>query len=428
LSRVSYAVSPGDGVRKSKLWKKLLDVEHVVLENADVEEAPGGSEIALVRLRPDRGQRLRCPECGRKCRFYDAGEGRRRWRALDLGVMRCFLEADAPRVKCPRHGVLTAAVPWARPGARFTIAFEEHAAWLCAQMPWSKAAKLLRTTWRSLQSIAERVVAGLRGGRDRLAGVRRIGIDEKAWRKGHRYITVVVDHDAARIIWAAEGRNKETLAKFFDDLGEERAGLLTHVSADGADWIHGVVSEKAPQALICLDAFHVVKWAGEALDGVRRRLAGELRAAGKGDQAATLGSSMWALRKNPGGLSSGQRTALAQIAADNKQLYKAYLMKEQLREVFKSKGGRGKALLAGLIAWCQRCRIPEFTALAKTLKRFRQLIWNTLDHALSNGRAEGINTQLAALTARARGFHSADAFIAMAELTCGGLCPDLPGR
>jgi len=415
-------------VRKSKLWKRLLHVEHVVLEDGDVEEAPDGSEIVVVRLRPDRGHRLRCPGCGRKCRFYDAGDGRRRWRALDLGVMRCFLEADAPRVRCPRHGVLTAAVPWARPGSRFTIAFGEHAAWICAQMPWSKAARLLRVTWRTLQALVERVVTGLRDGKDRLDGVRRIGIDEKAWRKGHRYITVVTDHEAGRIIWAAEGRNKETLARFFDDLGPDRAKLLTHVSADGADWIHDVVREKAPAALICLDAFHVVKWAGEALDKVRRRLAGELRAAGKGDQAAALGQGMWALRKDPGGLSGGQRTALAQIAADNKQLYKAYLMKEQLREAFKAKGERGKALLAGLITWCQRCRIPEFTALARTLKRFRQLIWNTLDHAVSNGRAEGINTQLAALTARARGFHSAGAFIAMAELTCGGLCPDLPGR
>ena len=415
-------------MRKTKLWKKLLHVEHVVLEDGDVGEAPDGSEIAVVRLRPDRGHRLRCPECGKKCRFYDAGDGRRQWRALDLGVMRCFLEADAPRVRCPRHGVLTAAVPWARPGARFTTAFGEHAAWLCAQMPWAKAARLLRVTWRTLQSIVARVVAGLREGRDRLDGVRRIGIDEKAWRKGHRYITVVTDHDAGRIVWAAEGRNKETLAKFFDDLGGERAQLLTHVSADGADWIHEVVREKAPQALICLDAFHVVKWAGEALDKVRRRLAGELRAAGKADEAASLGQGMWALRKDPGGLSPGQRASLAHIAADNKQLYKAYLMKEQLREAFKVKGKRGKALLAGLIAWCQRCRIPEFTKFATTLKRFRQLIWNTLEYAVSNGRAEAINTQLAALTARARGFHSAQAFIAMAELTCGGLCPDLPGR
>jgi transposase len=415
-------------VRKSKLWKKLLHVEHVVLEDGDVENTPGGVEAVVIRLRPDRGHRLRCPGCGRRCPFYDSGDGRRRWRALDAGVMRCFLEADAPRVACPRHGVLVAAVPWARPGSRFTMAFEEQAAWLCAQMPWTKAAMLLRVTWRTLQSIVERVVTGLRSGKDRLDGVRRIGIDEKAWRKGHRYITVITDHGAGRIIWAAEGRNKETLGRFFDDLGPDRAGLLTHVSADGAGWIHDVARERAPQALICLDAFHVVKWAGEALDKVRRRLAGELRAAGKDDQAAALGRGMWALRKDPGGLPAGQRASLAQITADNKQLYRAYLMKEQLREVFKAKGEHGKALLAGLIAWCQRCRIPEFTAFAKTLKRFRQLIWNTLDHAVSNGRAEGINTQLAALTARARGFHSAEAFIAMAELTCGGLCPDLPGR
>jgi transposase len=71
---------------------------------------------------------------------------------------------------------------------------------------------------------------------------------------------------------------------------------------------------------------------------------------------------MWALRKGAAGLSPGQRLSLARVDADNKQLYKAYLMKEQLREVFKAKGERGKALLAGLIAWCQRCRIPEFTA------------------------------------------------------------------
>jgi transposase len=93
-----------------------------------------------------------------------------------------------------------------------------------------------------------------------------------------------------------------------------------------------------------------------------------------------------------------------------------------------NQGRAREALLGGLIAWCQRRRIPEFIALAKTLKRFRPLIWNTRDHAVSNGRAEGSNTQLAALTARARGFHRVEAFIAMAELTCGGLCPDLPGR
>jgi transposase len=145
--------------------------------------------------------------------------------------MTCYLEAGSPRVTCPRHGVVVAAVPWARPGSWFTTAFEDQAAWLCAQMPWAKAAVLLRTTWRSLQGIVERVTADLAGRADRLDGLRRIGIDEKAWRKGHRYITVVTDHDRGRLVRAAEGRNQDVLRRFFDDLGPERAALLAQVSA-----------------------------------------------------------------------------------------------------------------------------------------------------------------------------------------------------
>jgi transposase len=178
--------------------------------------------------------------------------------------------------------------------------------------------------------------------------------------------------------------------------------------------------------LICLDAFHVVKWAGERLDELRRRLAGELRAAGHEDQAAVLGTGMWALRKKPENLTTGQRTALAQIAADNKPLYKGYLIKEQLREAFRVKGGDGKALLAGLISWAHRARIPEFAKLANTLTRFRDLIWNTFDHGPSNGRAEALNAQLNAPITRARGFRSAAALIAMADFVYGGLCPDSP--
>lgn len=180
--------------------------------------------------------------------------------------------------------------------------------------------------------------------------------------------------------------------------------------------------------MICLDPFHVVKWGTEALDKLRRRLAAELRAGGKDGQAYTIKHTRWALVKNPRDLSAGQRGTLAQIARDNSRLYRGYLMKEQLREIFQPGTTNGKALLAGLISWASHSGIPEFAALAQTLKGFRQLIWNTLDHRLSNARTEGTNTQLAALTTRARGFHSAAAFIAMANLTSGGLCPDLPGR
>ncbi len=91
-----------------------------------------------------------------------------------------------------------------------------------------------------------------------VTGLRRIGVDEISYRKGHRYLLCVVDHDTGRLVWADKRRDAATLRRFFDVLGEDRAALLTHISADGAEWIHTVAAERAPQALVCLDAFHVV--------------------------------------------------------------------------------------------------------------------------------------------------------------------------
>ena len=137
---------------------------------------------------------------------------------------------------------------------------------------------------------------------------------------------------------------------------------------------------------------------------------------------------MWATRKNPVDLTGEQRTSLASIAATNRTLYRAYLLKEQLREVFRVKGVDGRRLLAGWLSWASHSRIPEFVALARSIRRYRALLHNTLDHGLSNARSEATNTHLRALTKRAYGFRSPDALIAMALLTRGGLCPALPGR
>src|SRR5512132_4145192 len=133
-----------------------------------------------------------------------------------------------------------------------------------------------------------RVVADLAGKIDRLAGLRRIGIDEISYRKGQRYLLVVVDHDTGRLVWAGKGGNAATLNRFFDDLGADRARQLTHVYADGAQWIHDVVGERAPAAVLCLDAFHVVAWTTEALEQVRRAMVNRLRAGGHHDEATAL--------------------------------------------------------------------------------------------------------------------------------------------
>jgi len=237
---------------------------------------------------------------------------------------------------------------------------------------------------------------------------------------------IVTNHDTGKVAWISQGRDQATVNAFFDALGPERAALLTHVSADGAEWIHPVVAKRAPQADLCLDAFHIVKWTTEKLDELRTRTARELRAAGKDDQAATIGKGLWALRKKPTNLTGTHKTALADIAADDKQLYKGYLLKEQLRQALTVKGDDGKRLLRGMIAWTHRCRIPEFVKLAKTLSRYRPTIDNTLDHAVSNGRAEALNAQVNALITRARGFRSAEALIAAIHFAHGGPRPETP--
>lgn len=400
-----------------------------MIESVDLVEEDG-EEVVLARVRPHRSQQSRCSRCLRRCPGYDAGEAgeQRRWRALDLGTVRTFLVAQTPRVECAAHGVVVAHVPWARPKARCTFAFEDTCAWLAAHAPFTVVSRLLRVSWRTVDGIVTRVVADLASKTDQLDGLRRIGIDEIAHRKGHRYLLVVVDHDTGRLVWAAPGRDSDTLHRFFDDLGRKRATRLRHVSADGADWIHDVVRDRAPRAKLSLDPFHVVAWATKALDEVRRGLWNELRRAGRHSQAATLKGTRWALVKNPEDLTIDQRSTLAEITQTNKALYRAYLLKEQLRMVFQAKGARGRQLLAGWLAWAKRSRLPAFVRLAETIDRYRPLIWNTLQYRMSNAKSEATNTHLRVLTRRAYGYHSPDSLIAMAMLTRGGLCPDLPGR
>ena len=411
------------------IWDEILDTAHVVVVRTYIERWPrrdrAPEKVLIVVAEPDEQVRDRCPRCGQRGKVVERDV--RRWRTLDVHGKRCFIESEVPRIICAEHGKVTAAVPWARHDDAFTRPFEEFAAWKAAHAAWTRAAAELRITWEALANITARVAADAAAGRDRLEGLRRIGIDEKSWGKGQdKYLVIVTDHDAGRVAWIGEKRCQATVEAFFADLGPERAKLLTHVSADGAESIHPVVRAKAPQAQLCLDAFHVVKWAGEKLDELRRRIAGELRAAGHGDEAATLGGGMWALRKDQRNLTPGQRGTLAQIAVVNKPLYKGYLIKEQLREAFKVKSDQGKALMRGVTAWAHRCRIPEFTRLAKTLSRYKTAITATLDGGPSNGRAEALNAQVNALITRARGFRSAASLMAMIDFVHGGLCPESP--
>ena len=322
---------------------------------------------------------------------------------------------------------MVAAVPWARHGAWFTRAFEDTAAWLAVHTSRVAVAELLRVAWRTAGRIVTRVVEEASQDIDRLEGLRRIGIDEISHRKGHRYLTVVVDHDTGRLVWAAPGHDEQTLERFFDALGADRASQLTHVSADAAAWIANTVARRCPAVVLCLDPFHVVRWATDALDEVRRQTWNAARRDGQPALARELKGARFALWKNPEHLTVRQRGKLARVAQVNQHLYKAYLLKEELRLVFKLKGARAVALLDAWLVWARRCRIPAFVKLARSITDHRAGIQATLLHGLSNGLVESVNTKLRLLTRIAFGFRSqtrSSGSPCWPSAACARRCPD----
>jgi len=413
-----------------RVWRALLGVEHAVIERVEVDEhlQREGGQVVVVSVRPGRRQRGRCGVCRRRCRGYDGGHGRRRWRHVDAGMLPVWLEADAPRVSCPQHGVVVAHVPWARHGAGHTTAFDDTVAWLATATSKSTVCQLLRIAWRTVGAIITRVAAQAVAARDPLDGLRRIGIDEISYKKGHRYLTVVVDHDVKRLVWAAPGRDKATLRSFFDALGPQRSALITHVSADGADWIGDVVSERCPTAVRCADPFHLVAWATDALDDVRRQVWNDARRAGDKQGAKQLKGARYALWKNPGDLTGPQQLKLAAIAAGNKPLHRAYELKEAFRKIIRIKGRHGSHLLDDWLAWASRSKLAPFVVLARKIRRHRQAIDNMLEHDLSNALVESTITKIRLLMRMAFGFKDTDALIALAMLALGVYRPDLPGR
>jgi transposase len=345
---------------------------------------------------------------------------------MDLGTTLAFVEAQAPRVRCRRHGVVVCAVPWARHGSRFTRAFEDQVAWLAVHCSKTATAELMRVAWRTVGGICARVAAEAGREVDLLCGLRRIGIDEISHRTGQRYLTVVVCHDTGRLVWAAAGRDRQTVERFLDALGEERCKQIELVSCDMAGWIAGPVADRLPDAVRCVDPFHVVQLATDALDEVRREVWNEARRAGHDQLARRLKGARYALWKNPERLTQRQQAKLAMIQQTNRRLYRAYLLKEQLRQIYRLEPGPAIALLDAWIAWARRCRLPSFVKLAKTISAQRAGIVAAIEHGLSNARVEAINTQIRLITRRAFGFHSADALIALAMLTLADLCPPLP--
>jgi transposase len=406
-------------VRVTTALKRLL-----CLPGASVIDVSFTAKGVIVTVRLRRRRRV-CAECGQTGRGLQIHDRRvKRWRHLDLGSSRCWIECELRRLRCRDCGVRLEPVPWARRGAAHARDFEDVVAWLAQQMAFAPITRLLRVGWHTIGPIVARVVADHLDER-RLQGLVCIGVDEISYRRHHRYLTTVADHHSGAIVWCHPGRNSATLQAFFSELGHAKQSIRA-VSIDMSGEYQRAIREAVPQAEIAFDPFHVVRLAARATDQVRRDEWNEH------DRSHTphgrwVKSTRWSLLKAPEHQTVRQLATLWEVQNANRRLYRAFLLREELRLLYHLRDpALAPAHLDAWLAWAARSRLRPFVRLARTLRAHRDGILAAIRLGLSNGRLEGLNSKIRLISHRAFGFHSADPLIALVYLSCAGVTITLP--
>ncbi len=427
-----------------------------------------GVWVKKVRFQPDRvivevalrRRRLQCP----RCEYTTAARKDTRnvdsvWRHLDLGVWRLEIHCRRRRLRCPRHGVLAEGVPFARHLSHFTTDFEGLVAWLAARVDKSAITRLLRIDWDTVGRIIARVCADELDP-DRLAALFDVGIDEVSWKRQHNYLTLVADHRAGKIVWGAAGAGEKAADRFFAELDPdspraapadedadsslsareqhaaaeteppiaERAGQLTAVSLDMGPGYAAAARWHAPQAVLCIDPYHVVQNANKALDEVRRAYWNELRQSDDPQAAKRFKDARWSLLKAPANLTDKQAATLRRLKAAGGEVWRGYTLKEATRAIF----APGltvedvEILIDRLLSRLARSRLEPFIRLGKTIRKHRAGILAAVRLGINQGRTEALNNKVRLIVRRAYGFHTAHAALALVMLTCGPIKLRLP--
>jgi len=349
----------------------------------------------------------------------------RYWRHLNFGETRTWLQYAPWRVLCRECGVKTESVPWAAQGSRFTYSFEELVAYLAQIMDRTAVTKQVGIAWQTVGTIVERIVRE-RLDPNRLRGVRRIGIDEFSYRKRHSYVTVIVDHDRKRVIWAGEGRSADALSSFFEDLGEEGRERIETVTIDMSPAFKRAVADWLPNAEVIYDRFHVQRLVSNAVDEIRRA---EVREEEDSLAAKSIKGTRYALLKRDWKLTTRDLEKLSDIQRTNLRLYRAYLLKEALTDALDQRQPfRLRAKLLAWLSWASRSKLKPMVKAARTIRTHFEGVVAYARERLTNGVVEGMNTRMRMVARRAYGFHSAQSLIAMMFLCLGGieLHPPLP--
>lgn len=383
-----------------------------------IEFTPEKRRIDIIIDFPP-GSQFPCPECGAVgAKAYDTSW--EEWRHLDFFQYAAYLHARVPRVQCPQGcGVKKVPVPWARRGSGFTLLFEALIMALVREMPVAAVAKLIgehdTKLWRVLHHYVEEARAKVD-----FSQVRKVGVDEKASRRGHNYISLFFDLEAKRLVFGTEGRGAETVGQFVRDL-EAHGGSATavrEVCCDMSPAFIAGVRRYLPEAEITFDRFHIMKVMNEAVDEVRREEAKE---------TGILKRTRYLWLKNPVKLGMDQKRKLEELKRHHLKTARAYQIKLTLAELFEQPSREeGERFLKRWYFWATHSQLKPVVEAARTIKRHWEGILNWFESKLTIGLLEGVNSLLQAAKARARGYRSVRNLIAMAYLLAGKLNFGLP--
>lgn len=364
-----------------------------------------------------RGERVKCPECGKECTVADHAP-ERTWRHLDTMQFETLIRARVPRSDCPEHGVKTVAVPWAGPGSRFTLLFERFAVdVLLACRSLTQACEVLRLDWDAAHRIMERAVKrGLE--RRGLEGLAHVGIDEKSFGAGQSYISLLTDLDGSRVLEVVEGCDQAAARTLWESLPQAQRRAIVAVALDMAPAFIAASREAVPQAALVHDKFHIAKHLNEAVDTVRRREHKELLA--QGDETLKHTRQLWLF--NPLHFSQQQATDFERLKFSGLRVARAWAIKELFSGLWHYRyEGPARKFFAKWYAWAVRCRMRPVTKVARMIKRHLPNILTYLRHAITNAVTEGLNSKVQTIKSNARGFRSFHNYRTRILFFCGKL-------
>jgi transposase len=364
------------------------------------------------------GQRFACPDCGQELAVYDH-LGERTWRHLDSMQFLTYLHAQPPRVSCTKHGVKQVRVPWAEAGSRFTNMFQALAITVLRATTVKRAGEILRISWDQAWQLMERAV--LRGRAAKGAALPSVlGVDEKAIAKGHRYMTLVCDLEAATVEYIGEERRETSLAAYFEAFPETSRQQIEAISLDMWPAYINACQASVPQAeaKMVFDRFHIMRHVLEAVDKVRKREHKSLLS--QGDTTLTKSKYLWLYSEE--NVPQRSREQFEAIKSRELKTARAWALKESLRQLWAyHSAGWAKRFWQRWYFWATHSRLAPMIEVAKLIARHLPNVLTYFSHRITNAVAEGLNSKIATVQKRACGYRNPDHFKIAVYFHCGGL-------